>query len=54
MECEYRPGLWMIQFTAADEQQARECTRPTVDGKAALTVTAAGRYGSPRWGRTVR
>jgi hypothetical protein len=44
-EREYRPGLWMIQFTAPDEQQAREYARLAVDGQAPLEVTAGGRYG---------
>jgi hypothetical protein len=44
-EREYRLGLWMIQFTAPDGQQAREYTRRRVDGEAPLDVTAAGRHG---------
>jgi hypothetical protein len=44
-EREYRPGLWMIQFTAPDGQQAQEYTQRGRDRKAPLEITAAGRYG---------
>jgi hypothetical protein len=44
-EREYRPGLWMIQFTAPDGQHAREYARRGADGKVRLEVTAARRYG---------
>ena len=44
-EHEHRAGLWMIQFTAPNGQQAREYARRGADGKVMLEVTAAGRYG---------
>jgi hypothetical protein len=42
---EYRPGLWMIQFTALDSQQATEYARQGAAGNGALQAAAAGRYG---------
>jgi hypothetical protein len=37
-----RPGLWMIQFTASDGEQATGYARRAAG---ALQVAAAGRYG---------
>jgi hypothetical protein len=42
-EGEYRPGLWMIRFTALDGQQAREYVRRAAGGEA-THVAAAGPY----------
>jgi hypothetical protein len=44
-EHQYRPGLWMIQFTAGDDQRAREHARRGPAGDEGLGVAAAGRYG---------
>lgn len=44
-EGEYRPGLWLIQFTASDGERAREYARRGAAGDGALQVAAAGRYG---------
>jgi hypothetical protein len=51
-EREYRPGLWMIQFTACDGDRAREdgdrareYARQAASRDGALEVAAAGRYG---------
>jgi hypothetical protein len=44
-EREYRPGLWMIQFTALDSQRATEYARQGAAGDRPLEVLAAGRYG---------
>lgn len=44
-EREYRTGLWMIQFTAWDDQRAREYVRRGPAGDEELEVAAAGRYG---------
>ncbi len=44
-EREYMPGLWMIQFTAPDDQRAREYARQGPAGDEGLEVAAAGRYG---------
>jgi hypothetical protein len=43
-ERKYRPGLWMIQFTASDGQQARQYARRGAARDGALEVAAAGRY----------
>jgi hypothetical protein len=44
-EREYRPGLWMIQFTARDDKRAREYARQAEGRDGALEVAAAGRHG---------
>jgi hypothetical protein len=44
-ERQYRPGLWMIRFTASNSQQASQYARRGAAGAEALTVVAAGRYG---------
>jgi hypothetical protein len=44
-EREYRPGLWMIQFTALDSQRATQCARQGSAAGGVLEVAAAGRYG---------
>lgn len=44
-EREYRPGLWMIQFTACDGDRTREHARQGASGDGAPEVAAAGRYG---------
>jgi hypothetical protein len=42
---EYRPGLWMIQFTALDSQRATQCARQGSAADGVLEVAAAGRHG---------
>ena len=44
-EREYRPGLWMIQFTALDSQRATQYARQGSAADGVLEVAAAGRYG---------
>ena len=44
-EREYRPGLWMIQFTAMDSQRATQYARQGSAADGVLEVAAAGRYG---------
>lgn len=44
-ELEYRPGLWLIQFTACDGSRARQYARHGASADGALEVPAAGRYG---------
>ena len=51
-EREYRPGLWMIQFTALDSQQATQYARQGSAADGVLEVAAAGRYGFAAVGGT--
>jgi hypothetical protein len=44
-EREYRPGLWMIQFTALGSQRAAQYARQGSAADGVLEVAAAGRYG---------
>ncbi len=41
----YRPGLWMIQFTALDSQGATQYARQGSAADGVLEAAAAGRYG---------
>jgi len=44
-EREYRPGLWMIQFTALDSRRATQYATAGLSSRRVLEVAAAGRYG---------
>jgi hypothetical protein len=49
-EREYRPGLWMIQFTAAGSQRATQCARQGSAADGCWRPQRPGGTGSRPWG----